>query len=69
VYHVYAGAGSTTLRVPDGGVEVVTWGPGDTFAVPAWTERAHRADEGGPAYLFAVNDLPVIKALGMYRKE
>ncbi|EJT78522.1 hypothetical protein GGTG_03622 [Gaeumannomyces tritici R3-111a-1] len=69
VYHVYEGTGSSALRLPDGTEEVVKWGPGDTFAVPAWTERVHRADGGVRCYLFAVNDLPMLKALGMYKKE
>ena len=68
VYHCFEGSGSTSLRRPDGSLEQVEWSTGDTFTVPAWTERVHT---GGAAksYLFAINDVPLLRNLGMYRRE
>lgn len=68
VYHCFDGSGSTTLKLANGNVEVVEWSRGDTFAVPAWTERVHTA-QGATSYLFAVTDAPLIRNLGMYRRE
>ena len=69
VYHCHSGKGSTLLRLANGGEETIEWNQGDTFVVPAWTERIHTADGGATSYLFAVNDLPLLSNLGMYRKE
>ncbi|KAK8129212.1 hypothetical protein PG999_001592 [Apiospora kogelbergensis] len=72
VYHCFEGSGRTRLTLADGKTtEEVVWKRGDTFAVPAWTERVHYAsEEGGEAsYLFAVNDLPLLRNLGMYKRE
>ncbi|KAI6262745.1 hypothetical protein MCOR07_006609 [Pyricularia oryzae] len=68
VYHVYEGSGTSTIETTSG-TEQITWRKGDTFAVPAWSERVHKADQGATAFLFAVNDAPLLKALGMYRKK
>jgi gentisate 1,2-dioxygenase len=68
VYHCFQGQGRTTLRLADGSVQDIEWSRGDTFAVPAWTERVHKVG-GERSYLFAVNDLPLLSNLGMYRKE
>ncbi|KAK7979896.1 hypothetical protein PG989_012353 [Apiospora arundinis] len=70
VYHCFEGSGRTRLTLADGKTETVEWERGDTFAVPAWTERVHEAAESGEAsYLFAVNDLPLLRNLGMYKRE
>ncbi|KAK8093380.1 hypothetical protein PG997_000065 [Apiospora hydei] len=71
VYHCFEGSGRTLLTLADGvGKEEVHWKRGDTFAVPAWSERVHVADAGDAAsYLFAVNDLPLLRNLGMYKRE
>ncbi|KAK8040157.1 hypothetical protein PG993_008568 [Apiospora rasikravindrae] len=71
VYHCFEGAGRTLLTLADGvSKEEVHWKRGDTFAVPAWTERVHEAEAGeATAYLFAVNDLPLLRNLGMYKRE
>lgn len=68
VYHCFQGSGRTHLRLADGTATEVDWRQGDTFAVPAWTERVHQSVVGR-SYLFAVNDLPLLMNLGMYRKE
>lgn len=67
VYHCFEGYGSTALRLANGELKTVEWSKGDTFAVPAWTEIVHKATER--SYLFAINDLPLLENLGMYRKE
>ncbi|KAK8078630.1 gentisate 1-2-dioxygenase [Apiospora saccharicola] len=71
VYHCFEGSGRTRLTLADGTTtETVEWKRGDTFAVPAWTERVHEASAGGEdSYLFAVNDLPLLRNLGMYKRE
>lgn len=69
VYHCFEGKGRSELTRANGETEVVEWAKGDTFAVPAWTERVHCADQNGRSYLFAVNDEPLLKNLGMYRRE
>ncbi|KAF7547305.1 hypothetical protein G7046_g9040 [Stylonectria norvegica] len=68
VYHCFEGSGSTFLRHANGNVQQVEWSKGDTFAVPAWTEKIHKAN-GAVSYLFAINDLPLLQNLGMYRRE
>lgn len=68
VYHCYEGRGSTVLKLANGGEETIQWQRGDTWAVPAWSERVHRA-VGERAYLFAVTDEPLLRNLGMYRRE
>lgn len=67
VYHCYEGSGRSELKLANGETKTVEWSKGDTFAVPAWTERVHVAFE--LSYLFAVNDSPLLNNLGMYRKE
>ncbi|KAI1504168.1 RmlC-like cupin domain-containing protein [Biscogniauxia marginata] len=71
VYHCVEGSGRTALKLADGSTEQqVQWSKGDTFAVPAWSERTHVADDGGTrAYLFAINDEPLLRNLGMYKRE
>jgi gentisate 1,2-dioxygenase len=65
VFYVIRGEGRTVV---DG--EVFDWGPGDFFAIPPWASRQHsnRSDEN-ECLLFQVNDIPVLKKLGMYREE
>ncbi|KAH7084100.1 RmlC-like cupin domain-containing protein [Paraphoma chrysanthemicola] len=65
VYHVYQGHGFSMVKSPNDTIaKKIEWGPRDTFAVPAWSEVSHTCSlNGGFAYLFAVNDIPMIKAL------
>ncbi|KAI8933952.1 hypothetical protein NX059_008726 [Plenodomus lindquistii] len=65
VYHVYQGHGFSMIKRPyDTTAKRIDWGPRDTFAVPAWSEVSHTCSlKGEAAYLFAVNDIPMIKAL------
>lgn len=46
------------------------WSERDIFVVPSWTWHEHvNASETEDACLFQFNDLPVIRALGLYREE
>lgn len=72
IYHVYEGEGYTTVITPnsDGKEQRVQWKARDTFAVPAWSLVSHTCtSQSGHAYLFAINDRPMVERLGMYRKE
>lgn len=60
IYHVVAGSGST-----EAGEATLTWERGDTFAIPAWTPYAHRS---ASAYLFRIDDVPLLRALRAYRE-
>ncbi|KAK1777630.1 RmlC-like cupin domain-containing protein [Copromyces sp. CBS 386.78] len=72
IYHVYEGEGYTTLVTPDsdGEQQRVQWKARDTFAIPAWSVVSHTCtSQSRHAYLFAINDRPMVERLGMYRKE
>lgn len=64
VYHCVRGSGHSVL---DG--QVVEWGPGDTFAVPMWTEHSHHNPRDEDAILFSYTDKPAIEALGLARER
>jgi len=65
VYYVVRGEGATVI---DG--EPFDWSKGDFLALPPWAVHAHqnRSDKAD-AVLFQVNDIPVLKSLGLYREE
>ncbi|VBB73804.1 Putative gentisate 1,2-dioxygenase [Podospora comata] len=70
VYHVYEGEGYSTIVSPEGKEEKVQWKGKDTFAVPAWSIISHTCtQECGSAYLFAVNDRPMVESLGLYKRQ
>ncbi|PGH27880.1 hypothetical protein AJ80_00430 [Polytolypa hystricis UAMH7299] len=71
VYHVYEGEGYSTIVAPGGkGEKKVSWKARDTFSVAAWSSISHTCTlESGQAYLFTVNDWPLVEALGLARKE
>lgn len=69
MYHVESGEGTTKLRGRDGKETEITWKARDTFAVPAWSQIQHVCTSSSDAYLFAVNDRPMIEALGLYREQ
>ncbi len=65
VYFVVRGNGRT--RVDD--IEL-DWGPNDCFVVPNWAWHDHRNTSNEvDAVLFSVNDIPLLKFLGLYREE
>lgn len=59
---VYRGRGSSVV---DG--KRFDWGPGDMFVVPSWSAVEHAADE--QADLFVLADVPILRALGVYREQ
>ncbi|KAK9427720.1 gentisate 1,2-dioxygenase [Lipomyces doorenjongii] len=65
VYHVYEGNGFTTIKSPISSIsEKIEWKGKDTFAVPAWSEITHTCtSQERSAYLFAINDRPIVEAL------
>ncbi|KAF2844355.1 RmlC-like cupin [Plenodomus tracheiphilus IPT5] len=65
VYHVYQGYGFSMIRGPhDTVARKVEWRAKDTFAIAAWSEVSHTcASTSDTAYLFAVNDVPIVEAL------
>lgn len=69
VYHVYQGRGHSVIRTPNGKEERIEWQDRDTFSVPAWSSVTHTCTmERGQAYLFAMNDRPMVESLGLVRK-
>jgi gentisate 1,2-dioxygenase len=64
VYHVIAGNGITEID----GVRHA-WGEGDFFAIPPRARHAHASEGGAPAILYSVQDVPLLRALGLYRVE
>jgi gentisate 1,2-dioxygenase len=64
VYHVVAGAGFTLID----GIRH-EWGEGDFFAVPPRAVHAHGNEASAPAILYSVQDVPLMKTLGLYRVE
>jgi len=70
VYHIFEGEGYSTIITPDGMEEQVEWKAKDTFSVPAWSAVSHTCTlKDGNAYLFAINDRPMIEALGLQKRE
>jgi gentisate 1,2-dioxygenase len=64
VYHVAAGHGVT--EVDGAGFD---WNEGDFFAVPPGAWHAHANPGPTPAVLYSVQDVPLLKRLGLYRME
>ncbi len=65
VYLVISGAGRT--EVAD---RTLDWGERDCFVVPAWAPHSHANASGSEAaVLFAVDDAPALRALGLYRQD
>ncbi|MCH6578433.1 MAG: cupin domain-containing protein [Proteobacteria bacterium] len=65
VYLVISGAGRTEV-----GDTMLEWGERDCFVVPAWAPHAHANGSGSEAaVLFAVDDAPALRALGLYRQD
>lgn len=64
VYYVVSGHGHSIV-----GGQRFDWSPGDFFVVPPWTWHEHAGQAPEPAILFSVQDIPALKALGLYREE
>jgi gentisate 1,2-dioxygenase len=69
VYHVYEGNGHTRIEQVDGTITEIDWTTSDTFCVPGWSAVWHTCTSNtGSAYLFAINDRPMVESLGTARK-
>ncbi|MEQ8447690.1 MAG: cupin domain-containing protein [Pelagibacterium sp.] len=65
VYYIVRGQGKTTVEG-----DVFEWGKGDFIAVPPWAAHAHEnRSSSDDAVMFQVNDIPALKALGLYRES
>jgi len=70
VYQVYEGDGYSTVAAPREEKQRVGWAASDTFSALAWTVVSHTyTAASGSAYLFTINDRPMVEALGLCRKE
>jgi len=63
-YHAFRGAGATVI---DG--TRYEWAEGDSFVVPPMARHSHGNDGAEPAVLFSFQDVPLLKAVGLYREE
>jgi gentisate 1,2-dioxygenase len=63
-YHVVEGSGYSMV-----GGRRLDWEDKDVFTVPVWTFREHVNTGDRAAFLFSFSDMPVMKALSLYREE
>jgi 1-hydroxy-2-naphthoate dioxygenase len=48
----------------------IDWGPRDGFCIPNWAWHHHvNLSASEEAVLFTVHDMPLLRALGLYREE
>jgi len=64
IYHVKEGSGYTVI---DG--KKFEWSKGDFFVLPPWCLHEHVNTSDQNAYLFSVNDRPVMEMLGLEREQ
>jgi gentisate 1,2-dioxygenase len=64
IYHVVNGSGTTTVEG-----QVLNWTTHDTFTVPAWQRFTHTNADAENAYLVRYDDVPLLRALDLYRTE
>lgn len=65
IYHAFRGNGSIFING-----EKFDWEQGDCFVVPLWSWHSHQnGSQKNEAILFSVSDMPVFKALKLYREE
>lgn len=65
VYYVVRGEGTTVI-----GDRQFDWGKGDFIALPPWAVHRHaNRSAQNDAVMFQVNDIPVLKALGLHRER
>lgn len=63
---VYLGVEGHGVIEIDG--KAYAWEPHDVVVVPSWSVHRHRNPGQEPAILFSFSDLPVLKALSLYRE-
>ena len=65
IYHVFRGKGATEI-----GERRFEWEQGDSFVVPLWYSHRHlNRSSSDEAILFSMSDMPMLKALDLYREE
>jgi len=65
LYHVAKGSGYSVING-----KRFDWGKHDIFCVPSWAWHEHvNKSDTEDACLFCLNDLPVMRSLGVYREE
>ena len=64
VYQVFRGQGHSVING-----QRFDWAAGDFLVVPSWAWHEHANDGDDPAILFSIQDLPVMKALALYREQ
>jgi len=65
IYHVFRGEGATEI-----GERRFDWQQGDSFVVPLWYAHRHlNRSSSDAAILFSMSDVPVLRALDLYREE
>jgi gentisate 1,2-dioxygenase len=65
IYHIFRGKGATEI-----GERRFEWEQGDSFVVPLWYVHRHfNRSPSEEAILFSMSDVPVLKALDLYREE
>ena len=69
IYHCYEGEGQTIVMIPTGQQTKIDWVAKDTFAVPAWSTVQHINKSSKAAFLFAINDRPLVESLGLERRK
>jgi gentisate 1,2-dioxygenase len=65
IYHAFRGSGATVINS-----RTFEWNQGDCFVLPLWSWHSHENRSAkDEAILFSVSDMPVVKALKLYREE
>lgn len=65
LYHVAKGSGATIING-----RRFDWSEHDIFCVPSWAWHEHiNASANDDACLFCLSDIPVMRAMGLYREE
>ncbi|MBU9723194.1 MULTISPECIES: cupin domain-containing protein [Bacillaceae] len=64
IYHVKSGSGYTVING-----EKFEWSKGDFFVIPPWNWHEHHNTGEENAYLFSINDRPVMDLLGLEMEE
>jgi gentisate 1,2-dioxygenase len=65
IYHVIEGQGRSVV-----GDQTLEWSEKDIFCVPNWTMHEHENTSATePAFLFSFTDIPVLRAMDLYREE
>lgn len=64
VFHAFRGGGSAEI---DG--TMLEWKEGDCFAIPGWCRRKFKVSTQTDAYIFEVNDEPLLENLGLLDGE